>query len=120
MRQSRSRTEAMRKVRIFPSRSLMETYSPGTKRWRSNLKPGSSSSVVSSVVLLEVDRRGLAVRELEGDAPRPVHVHRVARRGEALQGMKVEARYIECLQVSRRVQSIEPPQDPGMQSLVDS
>ena len=44
--QSKSRTQVTRNVRITPSCSVIDTYSPGTKLCRSNLNPGSSSSLL--------------------------------------------------------------------------
>lgn len=39
------RTETTLKGRVVPSCSVIDTYSPGRKTWRSNLNAGSSSSV---------------------------------------------------------------------------
>lgn len=41
------------------------------------------------MILLEIDSKGVAVRKLEGDAPRPIHMDRKARRLEASQGRAV-------------------------------
>jgi len=43
------------------------------------------------VILLEVDAAGIAVHELERDAPRPIDVDRIAGRLEAPQRMKTKA-----------------------------
>jgi hypothetical protein len=51
---------------------------------------GMSHDDVSSVILFEVDPARVAVLEFEGDAPRSVHMDRIARRLEAPQGIEIE------------------------------
>src|SRR5262249_5797785 len=52
---------------------------------------------LSSVVLFEVNPAGIAVLEFKRDAPRPIHMDRIARGFEASQSMKIKAgMFISC------------------------
>jgi hypothetical protein len=75
------------------------------------------------MILLKVDSPSVAVKPLEGDAPRPVHVDAAAFR-LSMQNMEVETRYCKIFQavsVVQRRQSTQAPFDqvhPDAASLV--
>lgn len=64
-----------------------------------------------------IDAIGIAIREFEYYAPQAVDVDRVAP--AALEGMEVEAGQIQIFGAGRVLQSIEPPQTPRMQGLLN-
>jgi hypothetical protein len=47
---------------------------------------------LSSMILLEVNAAGITVLEFKRDAPRPIHMDRIARGFEASQSMKIKRR----------------------------
>jgi hypothetical protein len=59
------------------------------------------------MVLRQVDPKRVAFLELEGDAPRPVDVNRVADR-LASQGMKIESGDIHIFRTPGLIEGIEP------------
>ena len=60
------------------------------------------------MVLLEIDAAGLAIFELEGYAPRPIDMDRIAFWIESLQRVKVEARDVHFLGSDGDVEAVEP------------
>jgi hypothetical protein len=60
------------------------------------------------MVLPEIDAAGLAIFELEGNAPRSIDVDRIAFRIESVQRMKVEARDVHFLGSDGNVEAVEP------------
>jgi hypothetical protein len=69
------------------------------------------------MVLLEIDAIGIAVREFECYAPRTVDVDRAAL--PALERVEVKSGQVHIFGASRIVQSVEPPQAPRVQGLLD-
>lgn len=59
------------------------------------------------MILLQIDPPGIALDPLEGNAPRAVDVEAVALR-QAVQAMKVEARYLQVADLARLVERIKP------------
>jgi len=66
------------------------------------------------VVLLEIDPIGIAVFELEGNAPRPIDVDRVSGRPMAPQSMKVETWNIHVLRMHGPVEGVKASQNSVM------
>jgi hypothetical protein len=60
------------------------------------------------VILLEIDSAGVAIFELERDAPRSIDVDRVAFRVKAVQSVKVEAGDIHFLGAEGDVETVQP------------
>jgi hypothetical protein len=60
------------------------------------------------VILLEIDSPGVAIFEFESDAPRSIHVDRIAFRVKAVQSVKVEAGYIHFLGADGDVETVQP------------
>src|SRR6476646_7133156 len=74
---------------------------------------------LSSVVLLEIDAASITVLEFKRDAPRSIHVDRVARGFEASQSMKIEARDVHFLRHRRGIQAIQTTKHPFMHFRID-
>jgi len=71
------------------------------------------------VVLLEIQHIGVAISELERDAPWPVHMDRIARGVVTSQRVKVETGKVHVLGRGGGIQGIEPPQDTLVKPRVD-
>lgn len=71
------------------------------------------------VILLEVQHVGVAIAELEGDAPRSVHMDRVAGRVVASQRVKVEAGQVHVLRHGSGIEGVQAPQDAAVHPRVD-
>lgn len=71
------------------------------------------------MVLLEVQHMRVAVTELEGDAPRAVHMDRVAGRCVASQRVEVEAGQIHVLGHRGRVEDVQTTQDATVHSRIE-
>jgi hypothetical protein len=78
-----------------------------------------SHDFLSSVVLLEVDPAGVAVLEFEREAPRPIHVNRIARGLKASQSMEIKARDVHFFWYGHDIQPIETTNDALMHFRVD-
>lgn len=65
------------------------------------------------MVLLDVDAQGPSIAPFEGDAPRAVHVDRVASRPPA-QRVKVKARRMQRLERRRAVDRRQTQQAEGL------
>src|SRR3974390_2975319 len=74
---------------------------------------------LSSVILLEVNSAGFAVHELKRNAPRPIHMDRIACGFEASQSMKVKAGDVHFLRRSRGIQTIQTTEDTFMHFCID-
>src|SRR5712692_6673230 len=72
-----------------------------------------------SVVLFEIDATGLAVFELERDAPRSIDVDGIAPRIEPLQRMKIEARNVHFLSPNGDVEPVEPCENSFVHLRID-
>ena len=71
------------------------------------------------VILLEVQDIGVAIPEFEGDAPRTIHMDRVAGRVVALQAVKVETGKIHVFRRGCGVKNIQPPQNARVHPCVN-
>jgi hypothetical protein len=71
------------------------------------------------VVLLEIDAGGVAVVEFECDAPRAVHVDRIADGRETPQRMKIKSRKVHFIRRRTGVKPVEPKQNPAVKTFVD-
>jgi hypothetical protein len=71
------------------------------------------------VVLPEVDTMGIALSELERDAPRPVDVNGVSIRAMPPEGMKVKTGNIHILWTRRLIESIQTPENAVVHAGVD-
>jgi hypothetical protein len=67
------------------------------------------------MVLFEIDPQRSPLVPLEGDAPRPVHMDRIAPWPKAAQRVEVEARLIEHFEARRFVDCIQTDESPTMQ-----
>jgi hypothetical protein len=67
------------------------------------------------MVLFEIDPQRSPLVPLEGDAPRPVHMDRIAPWPKAAQRVEVEARLIERFKTRRFVDRIQTDERPAMQ-----
>src|SRR5712691_5880223 len=74
---------------------------------------------LSSVILFEVDPAGVAVLEFKRDAPRPIHVDRIARRPEASQRMKIKTGDVHFLRRCSGIEAIQTTKDARMHLRVD-
>jgi hypothetical protein len=74
---------------------------------------------LSSMILLEIDAKSISSIELEGDAPRPVDMDRVAGRYEAFQGVEIKPGKAHLRRCARDIQPIEADQDALTQLGVD-
>src|SRR3954454_5126932 len=63
--------------------------------------------ILHSVVLFEIDVEGVACFESESDAPRSVHMDRVASRVEARQRVKVVSRHVYLGDLDRFIDCIK-------------
>src|SRR4029077_1513931 len=72
-----------------------------------------------SVILLEIDAEGVSVLEFESDAPRSIHVDRIARWPEASQRMKVEPGNVHFRRADRRVEAVKPRENTLLHPGVD-
>lgn len=72
------------------------------------------------MVLLEIQDIGVAIAELESDAPRSIYMNRKARWGVASQGVEVETWKIHIFWFGGGIQSIKPSEDPAVHSGVNS
>jgi hypothetical protein len=63
--------------------------------------------ILHSVVLFEIDVEGVASFEFESDAPRSVHMDRVANRIEAGQRMKIVSRHVHLGDFDRFIDRIK-------------
>jgi len=75
--------------------------------------------LISSVILLKVDVGRIAVAEFEGDAPRAVDVDRVALGIEATERVEIETSKVQLLNISDRIQAIEPGNDAFVHPGID-
>ena len=78
-----------------------------------------SHDCLSSVILFEIDPAGVTVLELKPDAPRPIHMDRIARWFEASQSMKIKAGDVHFLRHRRRIQAIKTTKDTFMHVRID-
>jgi hypothetical protein len=72
----------------------------------------------SSTVLLEIDKRGVAIDECEGHAPWVVDVGGIARQLRVFQGMEIEAGHVSSVAIhirARATQSISRSLSPPPQ-----
>jgi hypothetical protein len=69
------------------------------------------------MILLKVNAIGVAILELERDAPRPIDVDGVAL--HAPERVKVEPRHLQFIKALCMVQGVEPPQASIMQGFLD-
>jgi hypothetical protein len=69
----------------------------------------------SSMVLFEIDPQRPPVVPLEGNAPRPVHMDRIAPWPRAAQRVEVNAGLIESCKARRFVDCIQADESPAMQ-----
>src|SRR5581483_4723817 len=74
---------------------------------------------LSSVILFEVYSAGVAVLELKRDAPRPIHMDRIARGFEASQSMKIKAGDVHFLWRRRSIQAIQATKDAFVHFPID-
>src|SRR4029079_15080009 len=74
---------------------------------------------LSSVILFEVNPAGVAVLEFKRDAPRPIHMDRIAHGFESPQGMKIKAWDVHFLWHRRGIQAIETTNDTFMHLRID-
>jgi hypothetical protein len=72
------------------------------------------------MVLLKIHPHCISLVKLERNAPRPVHVNRVAGWALAAQYVEIEPRQIHVLRRLSPIQGIQPTQGPSMQPAVDS
>lgn len=61
------------------------------------------------MILLDIQDIGVAVAKLESDAPRSVHMGRVARWSVTLQRVKVEAGEIHIFGLCSGIKGVQPP-----------
>src|SRR5215470_12409518 len=78
-----------------------------------------SHDCLSSVILFEIDPAGVAVLEFKGDAPRPIHMDRIAHGFEASQSMKIQAGDVHFLRHRSGIQAIQTTKDTFMHFRVD-
>jgi hypothetical protein len=71
------------------------------------------------VVLFEIDVEGVASFEFESDAPRSVHMDRVANRIKAGQRVKVVSRHVYLGNLDRFIDHIKTNPYAPMHSLID-
>jgi hypothetical protein len=71
------------------------------------------------MVRFEINAAGLAVFELEGDAPRSIDMDRIPFRIEPLQGMKVEARNVHFLGSYGDVETVKSRENAFMHLRID-
>ena len=71
------------------------------------------------MVLLEIDAAGLAIFELEGNAPRSIDVDRIALRIKSLQRMKVETGNVHFLGSDSDVETVKPCENSFMHLCID-
>jgi hypothetical protein len=71
------------------------------------------------MILLEVHAPRISVREFEGQAPRAVHMDRIADWRKALERMEVEDGQIHIFGLGRNVETVEPEQDAPMHPNID-
>src|SRR5262244_3242706 len=74
---------------------------------------------LSSVILFELNPTGIAVLEFKRDAPRPIHMDRIARGFEASQRMKIKAGDVHFLRCSRSIQAIQTTKNTFMHFRID-
>jgi hypothetical protein len=75
--------------------------------------------ILHSVVLLEIDVKGVTSFEFESDAPRSVHMDRVASRVEARQQVKIVPRHVYLGDLDRFIDRIETNAYAPVHSLID-
>ena len=63
------------------------------------------------MVLLEIDAESISGFELEGDAPRPVDMDRVADRNQTFQGVEIKPGKVHLLRRGRGIQAVKADQD---------
>jgi hypothetical protein len=71
------------------------------------------------VILFEIDPEGVAILELECDAPRPVHVDRVAGGIVPSQRMEIEPGQVHILRPLRAIERIETPKNAVVKRRID-
>jgi hypothetical protein len=71
------------------------------------------------VILLKIDATGIAVLELERDAPRSIEVDRITHGLKNPQRMEIKARNIHFLRPDDHIQAVEAAQDAGMHLRID-
>jgi hypothetical protein len=69
--------------------------------------------------LFEVNAAGIAVLEFKRDAPRPIHMDRIARGFEASQSMKIKPGDVHFLPHRRGIQAVQTTQDTFMYFRID-
>src|SRR5882762_4963948 len=75
--------------------------------------------ILHSVVLFEIDVEGVTSLEFESDAPRSVHMDRVASRIEARQRVKVVSRHVYLGDLDRFIDRIKTNAYAPVHSLID-
>ena len=75
--------------------------------------------ILHSVILFEIDVEGVTSFEFESDAPRSVHMDRVASRIEARQRVKVVSRHVYLGDLDRFIDRIKTDAYALVHSLID-
>jgi hypothetical protein len=78
-----------------------------------------SHDYLSSVILLEVDAASVAVLKFERDAPRSIHMDRIARWVEASQGMEIETGDVHFFRPHGDIQAIQATKNAPVHLRVD-
>ena len=71
------------------------------------------------MILLQINLIGVTVSKLECDAPRPIHMDRIARRPEAPQRMELRASEAHVLRTHSLIETVEQTQDAIEPAMVD-
>jgi hypothetical protein len=71
------------------------------------------------MILLEIDVSGVVAVEFECEAPRPIHMHRVAGRTEAAESMEIEPWQVHVLGPFSGFQAIKPNKNALVKPSID-